>query len=64
MMVSPINSPIDKKPNTCVQKENMYLRFYLLTLQSYKKYNNDWRYGQQDMSPMWRPTLYNTISTI
>jgi hypothetical protein len=35
---------------------------YLLTLQSYKKYNNDWRYGQQDMSPMCRPTWYNTIS--
>jgi hypothetical protein len=28
-----------------------------------EKYNNDWRYGPQDMSPMWiRPTWYKTIS--
>jgi hypothetical protein len=26
----------------------------------YKIYNNDWRYGQQDMSPMWRPTWYKS----
>jgi hypothetical protein len=27
-----------------------------------QNYNNDWRYGQQDMSPMWRPTWYKPTS--
>jgi hypothetical protein len=40
---------------------HLFISFTIIQ-KCYKIYNNDWRYGQQDMSPMWRPTWYKTTS--
>jgi hypothetical protein len=40
----------------------LFLNHLFINFTIIQNYNNDWRYDQQDMSPMWRPTWYNTIS--